>query len=162
MTWEMTQSGIFQFSLKRDMDTHSMSKRRHFGTFCLTLLYNFPALVYRSVESVALIACLTKIHTYHDWLLDGTVPLYRTLTRVWRARWFQFHPCRLAVPQRVWTVELLSTLTRIQHSRVLYTYGLVVDDGGRNDGNSNKLSPAGAAIQANVCAMNACKRRTSK
>ena len=48
-------------------------------------------------------------------------------------------------------MELLSTLSRIQRSRVLYTYGLVVDGGGRNDGNSNKL------IQANVCAMNACK-----
>ena len=59
-------------------------------------------------------------------------------------------------------MKLLSTLARIQRSRVLYTYDLGVDDGDRNDGHSNKLSPAGAVMQANVCAMNACKIRTSK
>ena len=47
-----------------------MAQRRHFGTFCLALLYNFTALVYRSVESGALIAYSTKVHQYHDWFLD--------------------------------------------------------------------------------------------
>ena len=51
LTWETSQSGIVQFSPTCDMDTHSMAKRRYFGTFCLALLYIFPALVYRSVES---------------------------------------------------------------------------------------------------------------
>ena len=92
----------------------------------------------------------------------GTVHLCFTLTRVYRADWFHFHPCRLAIPQRVWTVELLYTLARIQRSRVLYTYGLDVDDESRNDGNSNKLSTAGAVMQANACAMKECKSRTSK
>ena len=36
-----TQSGIVQFSARVDMATHSMAKRRHFGSFCLALLYNF-------------------------------------------------------------------------------------------------------------------------
>ena len=53
---------------------------------------------------------------------SGTVPRYRTLIRVWRAEWFQFHPYRLAIPQRVWTVELLSTLARIQRSRVVHLW----------------------------------------
>ena len=70
LTWETFQSGIVQFSPTCDMDTHSMAKRRYFGTFCLALLYIFPALVYRSVESEALIAYSTKVHQYHDWLLD--------------------------------------------------------------------------------------------
>ena len=52
------------------MVTHSMAKRRHFETFCLALLYNLPALVYWLVESRALIAYLTKVDQYHDWLFD--------------------------------------------------------------------------------------------
>ena len=70
MTSETTQSGIVRFSPKRDMATHPMAKCRHFGSFCLALLYNFPALVSRSVESEALIAYSTKVHQYHSWLLD--------------------------------------------------------------------------------------------
>ena len=57
---ETIRSGIVRFLPKCDMATHSMVKRRHFGAFCLALLYNFPALVYRSVESGALIAYSTK------------------------------------------------------------------------------------------------------
>ena len=70
LTWETIQSGIVRFSPKCDMASQSMAKHRHFRTFCLALLYNFPALVYRSVESGALIAYSTKVHQYHDWLLD--------------------------------------------------------------------------------------------
>ena len=70
------------------------------------------------------------------------IPLYRTLTWVWKAGWFHFHTFWLAIPQRVWTVKLLSILARIQRSRVLYTSVLGVNDGGRIDGNSNKLSSA--------------------
>ena len=55
------------------MTTHSMAKRRHIGTFCLAVLYNLSALVYRSVESGALIAYSTKVHQYHDWLLDRDI-----------------------------------------------------------------------------------------
>ena len=62
MTWETTQSGIVRFSPKRDMATHLMAKRRHIGSFCLALLYNFPALVNGSVETGALNAYSTKVH----------------------------------------------------------------------------------------------------
>ena len=41
------------------------------------------------------------------------------------------------------------TLTRVVH------LWAGVDDGGRNDGHSNKLSPADTIEKANVCAMNA-------
>uniref|UniRef100_A0AAV1TI29 LAGLIDADG endonuclease n=1 Tax=Peronospora matthiolae TaxID=2874970 RepID=A0AAV1TI29_9STRA len=51
-----------------------MAKRRHFGSFCVALSYNFPTSMYRAIEPVALIAYSTKVHQYHDWLLrlDGT------------------------------------------------------------------------------------------
>ena len=61
---------IVRFSTKCGMATHSMAKRQHFGTFCLSLLYNCLALVYWSFESGALIAYSTKVHQYHGWLLD--------------------------------------------------------------------------------------------
>ncbi|CAI5704134.1 unnamed protein product [Peronospora farinosa] len=47
-----------------------MAKRRHYGTFCLALLYNFLALVYGPVELGSLIAYSTKVHQYHNWLID--------------------------------------------------------------------------------------------
>ena len=47
-----------------------MAKRRYIGIFCFDLLYNFTALVYRSVESGALNSYSAKIHQYHEWLLD--------------------------------------------------------------------------------------------
>ena len=76
LNWETIYSSIVRFSPKCDMAVHSMAKRRHFVTFCLGLLYNFPALVYRSVKWEAFIA--TKVHQYHDWLLDrdGTSIFY--------------------------------------------------------------------------------------
>ena len=50
-----------------------MAKRRHFGSFCLDLFYNFPSLVYRDLEPGSLIVYSTKVHQFHDWLLasDG-------------------------------------------------------------------------------------------
>ena len=163
MTWETTQSGIVRFSLKCDMATHSIW--RSAGTLepSVFLFYTIlSALVYRSVKPVALIAYSKKVHQYHDWLLDQDGTSISHFYTVWRPELFQFHPCLFVILQRVWTVKLLSTLVRIQRSRVLYTYGLGIHDGGRNDANSNKLSPSGAVIQANVCAMNACKIQTSK
>ena len=55
---------------KRDIATHSMAKRRHFGNFCFALLYLFPAFVYRSVKSGMLIGYSKKVHQYPIGLLD--------------------------------------------------------------------------------------------
>ena len=40
LTWETIQSGIVRFSPKCDMAPQSMAKRRHFGAFCLSLLFS--------------------------------------------------------------------------------------------------------------------------
>ena len=50
LSWTTLQSGVVLFSPTRDMATQSITKRRHFGSFCLALLYNFPSLVYRALE----------------------------------------------------------------------------------------------------------------
>ena len=81
----------------------------------------------------------------------GTLPRYRNLTRICKTWWFQFHLCLLAILQRIWTAELLSTLARIQRSRALNIYELTVDDGGRNDESSNMLFLVEVVMQANVC-----------
>ena len=148
---------IVRFSPTCDMTSHSMAKRRYFVTFCLDLLYNFLALVYRSIKSGAY---STKVRQYDTWLLDldnTSISHFDT-----GMEWFQYHPRLFAIPQRVCTVELLSPLARIQRSRVLYTYELVVDDGCRNNVYPNQFFYAGVVIQASVCAMNECKRRTYK
>ena len=49
LTWETIPSGIVRILPKCYMDTHSMEKRQYFGTFCLAILYNFLALVYRPI-----------------------------------------------------------------------------------------------------------------
>ena len=67
LIWETIQRGIIRFSPTCDMATYSMTKRRHFGTYCLALLNNFSASVYRSVELGALILCSTNVQQYHDW-----------------------------------------------------------------------------------------------
>ena len=74
MSWTTLQTGIVLLSPTRDMATQSMEKRRHFGSFCLALLYNFPSLVYRALERGSLISYSTKVHQFHDWLLtsEGT------------------------------------------------------------------------------------------
>ena len=59
------------FSPTSAMAFQYMAKRRHFGSFCLALLYNFPSLVYRALEHGSLIAYSTKVHQSHDWLLIG-------------------------------------------------------------------------------------------
>ena len=71
MSWTSLQSGVVLFSPTRDMASQSMAKRRHFGSFCLALLYNFPSLVYRPLEPGSVIAYSTKVHQFHDWLLTG-------------------------------------------------------------------------------------------
>ncbi|CAI5747023.1 unnamed protein product [Peronospora destructor] len=71
MSWLTVQSGVIRFSPKRAMATQSMAKRRHFGSFCLAIIYNFPSLVYRTIEPGALIAYSAKVHRHHDWLLNG-------------------------------------------------------------------------------------------
>ena len=48
LSWTTVQSGIVCFSPTCDMATQSTAKRRHFGSFCIALLHNFPALVYRA------------------------------------------------------------------------------------------------------------------
>lgn len=75
LSWRNLQSGIVCFSPTRDMATQSMAKRRHFGSFCVALLYNFPTLLYRAIEPSALIATAPAVHLSHDWLLhhDGTM-----------------------------------------------------------------------------------------
>ena len=50
LSWTTLQRGVVLFSPTRDMATQSITKRRHFGSFCLTLFYNFPSLVYRALE----------------------------------------------------------------------------------------------------------------
>ena len=51
-------------------------------------------------------------------------------------------------------------LARIQRLRVLYTYGLAVYDGDRDDEKSNRLSPADALMKANVIKTNEWRIRT--
>ncbi|UIZ20975.1 hypothetical protein KXD40_000270 [Peronospora effusa] len=77
---------------------------------------------------------------------------YRTSTLVWRVGWLQSHLWLLVIPPRVWTEEQLCTLVRIQRLRVLYTYELVVGDGGRNDEKSNRSFSASELMNVNVFA----------
>ena len=74
MYWNTLQTCIVLFSPTRNMATQSMAKRRHFGSFCLALLYNFPSLVYRELELGSLIEYSANVHRFHDWLLtsEGT------------------------------------------------------------------------------------------
>ena len=71
MAWALCKSGIVQFSARLDIATQSMAKRRHFGSFCLALLYNFLAPVLRAINPGCLLAYLTKVYRYHDWTLNS-------------------------------------------------------------------------------------------
>uniref|UniRef100_M4BQ96 Uncharacterized protein n=1 Tax=Hyaloperonospora arabidopsidis (strain Emoy2) TaxID=559515 RepID=M4BQ96_HYAAE len=57
------------------MSTASTATRRHFGSFCLTILYNFPQLLFRDLEPGALLAYTLTIHQCHDWVIsdDGSM-----------------------------------------------------------------------------------------
>ena len=120
------------------MATYSMAKRRHFETFCLALIYNFSSLVYRSVESGALIAYSTKIHQYHDWLLDrdGTsISHFDTGMKDGVVLVSSMSACNTAACLDSGTDVHFGahpTLTRVVH------LGLFVDHEGHNDGNSNR------------------------
>ena len=71
MSWTTLQTAIVLFSPTRDMATQSMANRRHLGSFCLALRYNFPSLIYRALEPGSLISYSTKVHQLHDWLLTS-------------------------------------------------------------------------------------------
>ena len=75
MSLKLCQSGIIQFLARLDMATQSMAKRRHFGSFCLALLHNFPALVFLAIDPGCLLAYSIKVNRYHDWTLssEGTL-----------------------------------------------------------------------------------------
>ena len=46
LSWFSIQPGVTRFSPCTDMSAQSIAKRRHFGSFCLALAYNFPSIMY--------------------------------------------------------------------------------------------------------------------
>ena len=105
---------------------------------------------------------LNKVLPYHDWLLDRddtSISHFDTGIEGGVVSVSSMSSCDTAACLASGTAVHFGahpTLTRVVH---LWA--------GRRrwrpqHGNSNRLSPAGAVMQANVCAMNACKSRTYK
>ncbi|CAI5723214.1 unnamed protein product [Peronospora destructor] len=162
MSWITIQSGIVWFSPKRDMATQSMAKRRHFGSFCLAIIYNFPSLVYRAIEPGELIAYSAKVHRHHDCILnrDGTsLSHFDTGMKCGVTPVTSMSACDTTASMASGTTVHFGvhpTLARVG------TYGLAIEDGDRKDENSSRLSPDGAAMKRNEFSMIVRRRLTSK
>ena len=70
LSWTKVRRGAANFKPVTDMSTTSIATHRHFGSFCLAILYNFPQLLFRDLEPGALLAYTPTIHQYHDWVIS--------------------------------------------------------------------------------------------
>ena len=70
LSWFSIQPGVTRFSPCTDMSAQSIAKRRHFGSFCLALAYNFPSIMYRALPHGAMVSYSARVHQHHEWLLD--------------------------------------------------------------------------------------------
>ena len=65
------QPEVTRFLPCTDMATQLIAKRRHFGSFCLALAYNFPSIMYRAPLQGALVVYSAKVNHHHECLLDN-------------------------------------------------------------------------------------------
>uniref|UniRef100_M4BSW1 Uncharacterized protein n=1 Tax=Hyaloperonospora arabidopsidis (strain Emoy2) TaxID=559515 RepID=M4BSW1_HYAAE len=74
LSWTKLRRGVANCKPVLDMSTASIAARRHFGSLCLAILYNFPQLLFRYLEPGALLAYTPTIHQCHDWVIsdDGS------------------------------------------------------------------------------------------
>ena len=70
ITWTWAECGEVCFTPTISISLMPVVKRRHFGRFCLVLVFNFPSFLYLPAPSGTLVPLSGSVRRPHKWMLN--------------------------------------------------------------------------------------------
>ena len=82
ITWSWAECGVVCFTPTISISSMPIAKRRHFGRFCLTLVFNFPSFLYQPASPGTLVLYRVRFVGLRSGYLIPGATCYHTGFRV--------------------------------------------------------------------------------